>query len=545
MKKIIYLFLGFFLITGGCDKKLDLSNPNALTSTDYWKTREQAQAGCIAIYNAFTVDGTYMRSLPGLTDSRGDDFTGDSPWLDLVLTGQFIIPTTSAPVFWIWRDLYLVVNRANQVLYYVPQYDESVLPAEEKKRIIGQAYFLRGLAYYDLATTFKIVPVITAPPTSPDDYSAPTASEEDLWSQIYSDLQQAEENLPVSYDNVEGLDKGQRGRATKGAAAGLLGKAYLYRKEYTNAGTQFEKFFGSGPLAGVYSLVADYRDNFRDANENNSESLFEIQFTGGFGSDINWCCNPVSTWKQAQAISVTYGMEGAGFSDYLPTRWIYDEFKKEKTVNGKTDPRLLSTISSYEPDVNSTLAYGKEWHHFLAENAFLLGNPPPTAPYSPGDSAYLESKIYPRKYTNDGVGNGAPFEIAADSYINYRILRYADILLMYAEVLNETGRTAEAYAYIQQVRTRANLPDLASVKPGMTQSEMRDQLAHERALEFAIEGQRINDIIRWGWLYDPAKLAELKVHDADFNTWTPGNEYLPIPQQELDVNKNLLPNPAN
>ena len=115
---------------------------------------------------------------------------------------------------------------------------------------------------------------------------------------------------------------------------------------------------------------------------------------------------------------------------------------------------------------------------------------------------------------------------------------------MYAEVLNETGKTAEAYPYIQQVRTRANLPDLATVKPNMTQAQMRDQLAHERALEFAIEGQRINDIIRWGWLYDPAKLAELKTHDADFNTWTPGNEYLPIPQTELDVNKKSFTEPG-
>ncbi len=79
----------------------------------------------------------------------------------------------------------------------------------------------------------------------------------------------------------------------------------------------------------------------------------------------------------------------------------------------------------------------------------------------------------------------------------------------------------------------------------MNQQQMRDQIAHERALEFAIESQRINDIIRWGWLYDAGKLAELKAHDADFSSWTPGNEYLPIPQRELDVNKNLLPNPAN
>ncbi|RYF85222.1 MAG: RagB/SusD family nutrient uptake outer membrane protein, partial [Chitinophagaceae bacterium] len=231
MKKTLYFIMASFLITGGCDKKLDLSNPNLLTSADYWKTKEQAYAGVTAIYNALTVDGSYMRSFPGLTDSRGDDFTGDSPWLDLVLTGQFIIPTTSDPVFWIWREFYLVVNRSNQVIAYVEPYDESILPADEKNRILGQAYFLRALAYYNLATSFKVVPVITAPVTNPSDYAAPTATEDVVWNQIFADLQEAESKLPVSYDNVSGLDKSQKGRATKGAAAGLLGKAYLYRKD--------------------------------------------------------------------------------------------------------------------------------------------------------------------------------------------------------------------------------------------------------------------------------------------------------------------------
>ena len=520
MKKLIYLIAGVILILSGCRKKLELSNPNLQTTADFWKTREQAYAACTAIYNALTVDGTYMRSFPGLTDSRGDDFTGDSPWLDLDLTGEFIIPSTSAPVFWIWRDFYLVVNRANQVLENVSKYPESVLPTQEKNRILGQAYFLRGLAYFNLATSFKAVPVITTVPKTPEDYFAPTSSEDSLWGQIYSDLKAAEANLPISYVNVDGLDKGEVGRATQGAASGLLGKAYLYRKDYANAAAQFQKFFSGGPLSGVYSLMADYRDNFRDFNENNAESLFEVQFTEGQGSDINWCCDPTASWKQVQAISVTYGMEGAGFSDYLPTRWIYNEYKKEKTVDGKDDPRLLVTIASKEPADNSVLAYTRPWWN------------PDTA-------------IYPRKYTNDGVGNGKTTEVAAQSGINYRVLRYADILLMYAEVLNEQNKTAEAYSYIQQVRTRANLPDLATVNPGMTQAQMRDQLAHERALEFAIEGQRINDLIRWGWFYDATKLDELKTHDKDFNSWTAGNEYLPIPQGELDVNKNLKPNTAN
>ena len=154
-----------------------------------------------------------------------------------------------------------------------------------------------------------------------------------------------------------------------------------------------------------------------------------------------------------------------------------------------------------------------------------------------------QDRIYPRKYTYDGLG--APFETFEGGGINYRVIRYADILLMYAEALNELNRTPEAYPLIQQVRNRAKLPSLLATKPGMNQTQMREQIYHERALEFAIEGQRINDIIRWGWLYDPARLTQLKAHDADFSTWTAGNEYLPIPQSELATNKNLSPNSAN
>lgn len=515
MKKILFI-IAILVLAGGCDKKLDQVNPNRQTAKDYWKTKDQAFAGTTAIYNALILDGTYMRSFPGLTDSRGDDFAGDSPWLDLELTGKFIIPTTSDPVFWIWRDFYLVINRANQVLSFVPQYPAGVLTNEERDRLLGQAYFLRGLAYYNLATSFKIVPVITEPPLDQNDYYPATATEEVVWGQVFADLEKAESLLPISYENITGPDKGQKGRATKGAAAGLLGKAYLYRKDYAKAGAQFEKFI-SGPLKNIYSLMPDYRDNFKDVNENNAESLFEVQFTEGAGTDFNWTGEPSTAWKQVQAISVTYGMEGKGFSDYLPTAWIYNEFKLEKTTAGKSDPRLLATIASYEPADNSILAYGTAW-----------ANP--------------QNKIYPRKYTNDGLGRD--FE-TPESGINYRVLRYADILLMYAEVLNETNRTAEAYPFIQQVRSRALLPDLATTKPNMTQAQMRDQLAHERALEFSIEGQRINDLIRWGWFSNPAKLAELKTHDADFNSYTAGNEYLPVPQRELDTNPNLLPNPAN
>lgn len=515
MKKLKYITLVSLLLLG-CDDNLELANPNRQTTADYWVTEGQALAGIDAVYNGLIVDGTYMRMFPAATDGRGDEFTGDSPWGDLVQMANFTIPTTSGPVEWVWNAHYVVVFRANQVLAYTQDIE---MDEELRKRIHGQAHFLRGLAYFNLANTYKIVPVITAPARGEQDYYSPTATEEELWNQIFSDFQQAQEMLPASYVGISGPDAGQVGRATKGAATGMLGKAYLYRQQWQQAANEFEKLI-KGPL-NTYSLVPNYRDNFSPITENNSESLFEVQFATidqVGGSDFNWAGDPTANWKQVSAQAVTYGADGFGFSDFLPTRWIYNAFKEEQTVDGNVDPRLLATIASFEPEANSTTIYGKPW------------------PYAP-------DAIYPRKYTNDGFGY--PHEYDINSGINYRVLRYADILLMYAEALNELNRTAEAYQYIQQVRDRVNLPDLATVRPGMSQQQMRDQIARERALEFAIEGQRINDIIRWGWLYDADKLAMLRAHDNDFNTWTPGNEYLPIPQRELDVNPNLLPNPAN
>ena len=111
----------------------------------------------------------------------------------------------------------------------------------------------------------------------------------------------------------------------------------LYRKDYTKAGAQFEKFL-TGSLKGVYGLVSNYRDNFSEVNENNKESLFEVQFQESGGTNFNWTGNPASSWKTVQALSITYGMPGAGFGDYRPTTWIYNEYKKEKTIDGKSDP---------------------------------------------------------------------------------------------------------------------------------------------------------------------------------------------------------------
>jgi tetratricopeptide (TPR) repeat protein len=526
--KYIFLILPLLVSLSSCDNYLNVSNPNLQTSADFWKTESQIAEGVVAIYDRLILDGTYQRTLPALEDVRGDDVNSQSPWTIYPLTGNFTVHSDYDVLQWPWRDLYELIAKANLVFYYAPNVTFS--DQDYKNRLLGQAYFLRGLAYYELAENYQKVPLVLTKPLDQTQYYPATASDTALWASIESDLTKAQSMLPQSYDNVSGPDQGQKGRATWGAATGLLGKVYMIRKEYAKAAVELKKVIDSK----VYSLVKNYGDNFTMSNENNSESLFEIQF-GNFGTAENWVGEPSSSWRQASALDFPYGIPQFGaWGDFHPTHWLYNEFKKERCKDGTLDPRLYWTIVSYEKEYNS-YTDGRSNTIFSSQ------------PYSTGVLDSTNNTIYIAKYTYARIP-GHTLEadgIRDNSGINYRFMRYSEVLLLYAEALNELGQTSSAYQYIQQVRDRVDLPDLSVTQPNMTQDQMRDQIAHERALELGIEGVRFFDIMRWGWLYNSTKLTELQSHDSEFNTWVAGHEYLPIPQIELDDNPNLIPNSAD
>lgn len=203
---------------------------------------------------------------------------------------------------------------------------------------------------------------------------------------------------------------------------------------------------------------------------------------------------------------------GFGWTDVQPTRALFDDFQLEKTVDNKVDPRLDATILYNKP--GGMTLYGQDFATYYAGNPVDLND------------------LFCRKYQNSDGDFANEFDWR--SGINERIMRYADVILMYAECLNGTSATAEAYTWIQKVRDRVGLPSLQTTKPGMTQAQMRDQIAHERYLEFPLEGHRFDDIRRWGWLQDATKLAWLKSRDAEFDTYKLGREFFPIPQVEMD-----------
>jgi tetratricopeptide (TPR) repeat protein len=512
MKYKIYNYLaGFFslaIITTSCvnDEDLTQVDPNNDAVDSFWKTEQDAVEGVNAAYGSLLTDGTYMRSTPLLLDLKGDDTRSNSPWGSMYNVGRFNSNVSDAAIYgWAYETYYQGIYRANQVLTNVPAI--SMTDAALKNRILGEALFLRGLYLFHAVNMFKNVPL-------PTEIAAfyPQKTEAEGWAQVIADFKAAAELLPVSHP-----DANNKGRATKGAALGYLGKAYLFTKDFPNAKIAFKQVID----LGVYSLVSNYRDNFTDTNENNSESLFEVQFSRSAGGvDLGWGGAPASGWGKTSARAITYGPRAFGWTDVQPTFTLFNEFQEEKTVTNTVDPRLDATMFYNKP--GGMQLYGQNFATFYAGNAGDLND------------------LFCRKYQNSD-GNYAN-EFDWRSGINERLLRYADVLLMYAECLNETGDTPGAYTYIQMVRSRVGLPNLATAKPGMNQLQMREQIGHERFLEFPLEGHRFDDIRRWGWLQDPVKLAWLKSRDVEFNSYAAGREFFPIPQLEMDNNPGTIQN---
>jgi tetratricopeptide (TPR) repeat protein len=491
-----------------CQKQLEQENPNAQTSANFWKTADDALKGVNACYQMFLEDGGYMRFTPILLNVQGDDVRSRSPWTAISNVGKFQLGTADASGYgWTFDEYYQGISRCNQVLTYVP---DISMDQDLKNRILGQAYFLRGLYYFHLVDMFGNVPL----PTKVAEL-APQSTAEQGWNRVIEDFKAAIPLLPTQYSVTGGVDKNDLGRATKGAAMAFLGKAYLFNKRYTEAAAQFKAVID----LGIYDLMPNYVDNFKDINENNKESIFEVQFslTAG-GTDLQWQGIPGPTWGMYSARAITFAPPNFGWTDVQPSFSLLNEFHQEKTTAGTIDPRCLATI--LYNDTVDTHQPTTPMYQTTFQAAY--GTTPASA------------DIYCKKYEN-WYGNKKD-EFDWKSGINERLMRYSDVLLMYAECENELNNVAEAARYIQKVRLRVGLPDRTTEFSGFTQSQMRDQIGHERLLEFPLEGHRFDDIRRWGWLQDPAKLAWLKSRDPEFNNYIAGRELLPIPQQEINVN---------
>ncbi len=506
MKKlIIYGALVSATLLGSCKKELDVVNPNQPTLEVFWKTQQDAERGVNAIYSTLHRGGI-SRWMPFYFIIRSDEGRSQSPATEIVNNmDQFRITDYN---FWgaydIWRDNYVGIFRANQVLDNVPsiEMDQTL-----RNRLLGEAKFLRAMYYYHLVTLWGNVPLMLKTSTPQD---KPTiSSQNEVWAQIEKDLTEAAPALPLQYTGAD------LGRATRGAAYALLARAHMQQREYTEALTPLQ-WLVTGEGRTVYDLMPDYRDNFLITTENNKESVFEWQFAFNRTENHDDDTDPrADNLNYGTSVAQFFAPPSIGWSDGEAHRWLVTEFLKENTTTGERDPRLPASLLFDSTDVDgpdSTIIYGRTF----------------TQRYGTNNA----DRVWFRKFLNDHWKN----EEGYASPNNWRYIRYADVLLMYAEALNQTGNTTGAYPYVDRVRARAGLRPLSEVMPGMSPAAFLEQLKHERVTELAGEGHRWQDLLRWGDLGKP----EVTRRDPAFSTFVIGrNEYLPIPQQEIDINPNL------
>lgn len=511
-------YLSFFIVTvivciTGCKKDLDITNPNTPTTTVFWKSASDAQLGINAIYSTFHREGL-SRWLYFMTMVRSDEGYSTSPNPDIVnnYDAFHITDYNNYLITSVWQDDYVGINRANQVIDNVPAID---MDATLKQQLLAEAKFLRGFFYYNLATLYGNVPLLLHA-SKGNDYPA-TSPQDSVFIQAEHDFTDAAAALPVSYDapNV--------GRANKGAAYAMLGKAYMQQHKYAEA-KQALQWLTEGEGAGNYALVSNYRDNFIETAENNKESVFEFQHALNPNDTHDDDAAPGSdNLNYGTSIPPFFAPRPIGFTDGQARRWTVWQFLMEKTSGGQRDPRLAATYLYDSTDARGpdyTMVYGRTF------SSLNYSSDPNAVPNT--------HDVYFRKQLDDATMDGEVFH----SGNNYRYLRYADVLLLYSEALNQLGQTAQAYVFVDKVRQRAGLKPLSSVQPGLTQQAFLQQLKHERITELSGEGHRWEDLTRWGDLG-----SQLANRDAGFANFVKGrDELLPIPQFDLDINPNLQQN---
>lgn len=564
MKKL-NKFLTLLVVVMGlssCNDQLNVSNPNSQTTYDFCNTEADLKEAVIACYNRIRLDGTFARVGYTLDAVRGDEVWNSSQQWYLEYDNLNSPGTIGIGDEWPWRDNYHIVNRTNFVLSKI---DGIKLSTDTYNQIKGQVLFLRSLAYYELVTYYQNVPLITdyASYSDINTMYAGNNSQDEVFDQIEKDLTSAMQLLPTR-------DKGgewAKGRATAGSAAGYLARALMFRHKYAEANVVLKDIIAG--KYGSYALMTDYGDNFREGAtfENNKESLFEVQFLdyGTGGTDQEWTpVNISSQATQGHAVESNYASQQLGsWGDLAGSPWLYNLFKKEKSTDGRLDPRLYWTLVTFENEYNN--------YKGIKTAAYPNGDPRCNTVYQKDItetplSNTSQGGISIAKFTNARNNIYNSITTGLHCGVNLRLMRYSDVLLRAAECENElNGPTQVAIDYINIVRRRVALADL-KLSDFASKDALFEQIANiERPKEFGCENGRGIDLLRWGFFYTTDRLNQLVEHGyykldgtantseltaatasaSSFQYYSKGHEYFPIFQGSLNANPRLEGNSAN
>ena len=480
----LILFAAFSF--GGCKKFLEKDLQGTLTQQSFPVSPADALLATNATYESVR-EWFYNAGGYPIFDIMSDDARKGSNPNDQVSTlgayDTFKHTPTQDGIDRYWNALYVGVKRANVVIEKIPAItmDESL-----KTRYIAEARFIRGLVYFDFVRAWGGVPLVT---TTEPPLKLQRATAEEIYAQIIQDLNFAVDNLPLK-SGYQGTDLG---RATKGAAQALLARVYLFRSDFPNA----EKYAMDVVNSNQYNLEALYVDANGVNGNNGIESVFEVGAIQSEGTESGG-----NQYANTQGVRGTPN-RGWGFS--RPTVDLRKSF-------ATGDPRYKGTIINLKDTIDNIIILGD-------------GSTPDITYDEHGN--IIEYECYSRKVWVPGDNTITQWGH------HRRLIRYADVLLMAAEALNENNKPTDALIYLNRVRQRARqgnnaiLPDITTIN----KSELRDIIFNERRMELAMEGWRFWDLVRTG------RAAQV----LDSLGFVAGkHELLPIPQSEIDISQGTL-----
>jgi hypothetical protein len=483
------------LLATGCKEDILYIPPTANNTVDEFYTSEtQVNQGVISIYNgclSFPENSYWF-----LAEFRSDNVAADVATVqrDYSDVSNFNTTSQTQQLQTTWSDLYEVVYRANVLQERIQPFSFARVP-----QFKGEARFLRALAYFDLVRFFGAVPIVNKTLTIDESKLIPRAPVADVYQFIVDDLKFAADNLPATYGTVD------KGRATKWAAKALLAKVYLTMYGYPLRQASalplakqqlIDVYAAAGP--NTFSVATNFADLFKAANDN-KYAVFEIQFQSG-GTGLG---NPIP-WQQGQVFPTNWSPFTAFAADFtLPPALFGANWPK-------ADRRKAATIDSVVRNAAGNIVAGRpQFTKFLEKGAA-------------------------------GVQN------RTDYANNFPIIRFEDVVLMYAEVLTEeTGGTPPplALSLVNQIRTRSGLTPFTATSPeAASQNAFRAAILKERRYEFIAEGQRWHDLVRTGnaisvmTAFKRATTGTTATGGANFRQLDDHDLIFPIPLLELRIN---------
>lgn len=498
MKKNILLpaALLFAATLTSCENYLTVESPDKLTSSSFWRDEADAQAGVAAAYSKleYYVDTWEFAEVKWPVEAYREDVVtigADVPnypnWMELY---NFTFTNGNSQFTSYWSNNYTGISFANQVVEKVSQIPDGAIDPAIRTQIVNEAKFLRAYYHLKLLLNWKEIIIRDHYITDPDDLNRGLSTRPEAWDFIMQDLTDATA-LPDSYgtDNV--------GRATKGAAYAYLGFANLTRayeesarkdEFLKNAIEAFDKVTG-------YSLVKNYGSMFDGSNKNSSESIFELQTSMSTANGANYRTQ-LHRWIGCSELW--------GWDEILPSTMLMNEFRKEGMTasTGRYDSRMYATVffkCDYFNDGNGHV-YGYNY-----DDWFDGADKPAFRKFMPADYEGLETNY---------------------CAINIPLMRYSNVLLMKAEAYNEQGHPEKAIPLINEVRdVHGDMPAMT----GTSQQEVRDQIEHERIIEFPLENWRWYDLRRWGKTAQALQAAGRPGYDES-------KAFYPVPLTEVNAN---------